>query len=118
MLNLYNSVMGRKIARQKELSVLKSVGMTNKQLSRMLLYEDVRLFLMSLIRAVVLSAGFVIVLYTVVSNRFGRLIFHMPVMSIVLILIASVVSLFLFTRICYGKESGQSVIDEVRRESI
>lgn len=118
LLNLYNSVMGRKIARQKELSVLKSVGMTNEQLARMLLYEDVRLFLTSLVRAVVLSAGFVVVLYTVVSNRFGRLIFHLPVMSIVWILIASVVSLLFFTRICYGKESGQNVVDEVRRESI
>lgn len=118
LLNLYNSVMGRKIARQKELSVLQSIGMTKAQLGKMLFYENVRLYLMALVRAVVLSTGFVVVLYTVVSNRFGKLIFHMPVMSIVLILIASVMSLFLFTRICYGKESGKSVIEEVRRESI
>ena len=49
MLNLYNSVMGRRLSRHQELSVLQSMGMTRAQKSKMLLLENIRLMVKSFI---------------------------------------------------------------------
>ncbi|MBO7336828.1 MAG: ABC transporter permease, partial [Lachnospiraceae bacterium] len=85
MLNLYNSVMGRKIERHKELSVLRTVGTTEKQIGRILTLENLRLLARSLIYSVVISGVFVISLHRIVSWRFGKVLFRLPVGITVLI---------------------------------
>ena len=118
LLNLYNSVMGRRLARHRELSVLESMGMTESQRSKMLLLENGRLLARSFIPGGLISAGFMVLLHQVVSNRFGHLAFRMPAWIIILTAAVCTGSLLLFTAMCYHKRTKDALIEEIRKESI
>lgn len=115
MLNLYNSVMGRRLSRHQELSVLQSMGMTKAQKSKMLLLENVRLMVKSVIYSGLITGAFVVGIRFILNSRFGRMSFTLPVWMMVIIILASVISLSLFTAISY-KDSKNSLIDEVRND--
>lgn len=115
MLNLYNSVMGRRLSRHQELSVLKSMGMTKAQKSKMLLLENVRLMVKSIIYSGLITGAFVVGIRFILNSRFGRMSFTLPVWMMVIIILASVISLSLFTSISY-KDSKNTLIDEVRTD--
>jgi len=115
MLNLYNSVMGRRLSRHQELSVLQSMGMTKAQKSKMLLLENVRLMVKSIIYSGLITGAFVVAIRFILNSRFGRMSFTLPVWMMVIIILASVISLSLFTAISY-KDSKNTLIDEVRTD--
>lgn len=115
MLNLYNSVMGRRLSRHQELSVLKSMGMTKAQKSKMLLLENVRLMVKSIIYSGLITGAFVVGIRFILNSRFGRMSFTLPVWMMVIIILTSVISLSLFTAISY-KDSKNTLIDEVRTD--
>ena len=115
MLNLYNSVMGRRLSRHQELSVLQSMGMTKAQKSKMLLLENVRLMVKSVIYSGLITGAFVVGIRFILNSRFGRMSFTLPVWMMVIIILASVISLSLFTAISY-KDSKNTLIDEVRTD--
>ena len=115
MLNLYNSVMGRRLSRHQELSVLQSMGMTKAQKSKMLLLENVRLMVKSIIYSGLITGAFVVAIRLILNSRFGRMSFTLPVWMMVIIILASVISLSLFTAISY-KDSKNNLIDEVRTD--
>ena len=115
MLNLYNSVMGRRLSRHQELSVLKSMGMTKAQKSKMLLLENVRLMVKSIIYSGLITGAFVVAIRFILNSRFGRMSFTLPVWMMVIIILTSVISLSLFTAISY-KDSKNTLIDEVRTD--
>lgn len=115
MLNLYNSVMGRRLSRHQELSVLQSMGMTKAQKSKMLLLENVRLMVKSIIYSGLITGAFVVGIRFILNSRFGRMSFTLPVWMMVIIILTSVISLSLFTVISY-KDSKNTLIDEVRTD--
>lgn len=115
MLNLYNSVMGRRLSRHQELSVLKSMGMTKAQKSKMLLLENVRLMVKSIIYSGLITGAFVVAIRFILNSRFGKMSFTLPVWMMVIIILTSVISLSLFTAISY-KDSKNTLIDEVRTD--
>ena len=115
MLNLYNSVMGRRLSRHQELSVLQSMGMTKAQKSKMLLLENIRLMVKSVIYSGLITGAFVVGIRFILNSRFGRMSFTLPVWMMVIIILASIISLSLFTAISY-KDSKNTLIDEVRND--
>ena len=115
MLNLYNSVMGRRLSRHQELSVLQSMGMTKAQKSKMLLLENVRLMVKSIIYSGLITGAFVVAIRLILNSRFGRMSFTLPVWMMVIIILTSVISLSLFTAFSY-KDSKNTLIDEVRTD--
>ena len=117
-LNLYNSVMGRKLARQKELAILSSMGTTKLQRAKMLCCENIVLLLKSLLIGSVITTLFVVFLHKVVSDQFGNILFHMPAWMIILPILASILGLTLFTMLCYGEKDGKSILEEIRAENI
>ena len=56
LLNLYNSISGRMTGRKREFAIMLSVGMTKKQLKRMLLTESLGILLQSLLLTAIASA--------------------------------------------------------------
>ncbi len=118
LLNLYNSVMGRRLARQKELMVLRSIGLTGGQKHKMLCLENARLLGKSFLVGGVITTVFVVLLHVVISNRFGKILFHMPIWMIALTLLVSVVAMVGFTGYCYRNEADDSIVEGVRNETI
>ncbi len=117
LLNLYNSVMGRRMARFQELAVLHSVGMTSRQRRIMLHMENLLLLLQSALYSGVISSVFVILLHKVMSDRFGRLLFHMPTMSILVALMISILALTFFTEFVYRRRQG-NIMEDLRAEAL
>ena len=118
LLNLYNSVMGRRLARHRELSVLDSMGITKKQKAQMLMWENIRLLAKSFIYSALITAAFVVFLRVVLNNRFGRMVFTLPVWMIVLTIVISCGGLLTFTAVCYSEKRKNELIDEVRTEVV
>ena len=111
LLNLYNSVMGRCLARNKEIAVLHSMGMTGKQKDKMLMTENIRLLTRALINSAVITLVFVLGLYKIINMKF-------PVWVVALTLFVSAAGLMIFTKICYSHNSRTQIIEEIRKESI
>ena len=118
LLNLYNSVMGRCLARHKEMAVLHSMGMTRKQKNKMLFIENIRLLIKSFIRSALITSGFAICLYKLINLHYERVSISIPAWVIIITLLVSTTGLIAFTKICYGHENSMQIIDEIRKESI
>ena len=118
MLNLYNSVMGRRLSRHLELSVLESMGMTGTQKRKMLLLENLRLILRSVIYSGFITGAFMVAIRFYLNSRFGRMSFTLPVWMMLITVLAGVISLLIFTAICYKDNDGNTLIDEVRKDVI
>lgn len=118
MLNLYNSVMGRRLSRQHELSVLNTMGITKKQRNAMLIHENIRLIIRSLTYSALITAAFVICLRMVLNSMFGNMLFSLPVRVIVITTLISCVGLIVFTAACYNGNRKNELIDEVRTEVV
>lgn len=118
LLNLYNSVMGRRLARHKELAVLHSMGMTRKQKNKMLMTENIRLLTRSFVYSALIISGFVISLYLMINQHYERVSISFPVWVILITLFVSITGLMTFTKICYGHDNSLQIIDEIRKESI
>ena len=118
LLNLYNSVMGRSLARHKELAVLHSMGMTKKQKGKMLMTENARLLARAFLHSALITLVFVICFQKLLTLEFGRMHFTYPAWVIILTLIVSIAGLLFFTKVCYGHDSRMQIIDEIRKESI
>ncbi|MBO4390310.1 MAG: FtsX-like permease family protein, partial [Lachnospiraceae bacterium] len=117
LLNLYNSVGGRHLAILKEQAVLRSMGMTKLQEIKILILENARMLFTAILCSSVISAAFTIVLHRLLSAWVGKLIFHLPVGVILLTLSVCVVSLVLFSIICYHKSPEASISEELRNEN-
>jgi ABC-type antimicrobial peptide transport system permease subunit len=117
LLNLYNSVMGRRLARQRELAVLDSMGMTAAQRSRMLLTENIWLLVKSFLYSCFITTAFVVCLHKILNGRFGRISFTIPASVVIITVVLSIVGLISFTALCYGKDREKMVIEEVRSET-
>ena len=116
-LNLYNSVMGRSIERRGEMAVLKSVGMTDPQMNKMLHLENAKLFLRSIGWSALISAVFVYFLHRMAENMIGRMTFSFPYVIILGVCVLEVVLLTVMTMVCYGRDR-TSLMERIRDESI
>lgn len=118
LLNLYNSVTGRCLARHKELAVLHSMGMTKKQKNKMLLLENIRLLTRAFIRSALITLAVVFGFHKLIDLLFGRTHFSVPVGFIVMTMLVSITGLMIFTKVCYGHDSRKQLVEEIRMESI
>ena len=118
ILNLYNSVMGRKLSRHQELSVLYSMGMTDKQKRRMLLLENARLLVRAFIYSGVITSVFVVCLRRIINIRFGRMIFTLPGWIMAVTALTSIAALVIFTAVSYRETGKKQLIDEIRTETV
>ena len=69
----------------------------------------------SVIYSGLITGAFVVAIRVILNSRFGRMSFTLPVWVMVIIILASVISLSLFTAISY-KDSKNTLIDEVRTD--
>ncbi|MBQ1617459.1 MAG: ABC transporter permease, partial [Ruminococcus sp.] len=73
LLNLWHSVKGRAVERRREIAMLRSMGMTNRQLRRMLAMENLRMTGTGLLIAAALSSVFMLLLNRAIIAWIGRI---------------------------------------------
>lgn len=119
LLNLYNSVMERCRARKKELAVLYSMGMTDKQKNKMFLIENIWILVTAFIYSALITLMFVICLYKWILYRMFLLVrITFPVWVVIMLPLVSIIGLMLLTKICYRHDRRKQIIEEIRMESI
>jgi ABC-type antimicrobial peptide transport system permease subunit len=116
LLNLYNSIQGRAVARRKEISMLRSVGMQERQIQKMLLYENLGMWIRGFIWSVIISVPITYGIGRVLKQYFGEIKLHFPWEMYFLSLIITMVFLVIMTGICYHRKKGDSILELMRTE--
>lgn len=114
ILNFFNAIMTGILSRKREFAVLQSIGMTNRQLKKMLIYEGLFYALGSSAVALILS----VLLYPLFGNLLETMFwFFSAHFTILPILITIPVFAFLgfgIPSVIYHQTSKQSVVDRLR----
>lgn len=118
LLNLYNSVRGRAAERTRETAMLRSVGMTEKQLAKMHDLENVFLIGKGLLIAAAVSAVLILFFQYALMNLFGNASFTVPYLLCAGITVFIYMATAVFTRICSRNGGNAELIEKIRRERI
>ena len=86
VLNFFNAILTGIIARKREFAVLQSIGMTGKQLKRMLVYEGLFYALGAVAAALVLTVGLSPLLGTALNSMFWFFTYRFTVMPVLAVL--------------------------------
>ncbi|MBE5872872.1 MAG: ABC transporter permease [Lachnospiraceae bacterium] len=118
MLNLYNSTKGRITGRRKELAILRSMGMTEGQMRKMLLLEAGNVLVRSVIIAVAVATPVLILISKVLIKMFGKVSLGSPVGVYLIATTIAAAALMLVTMITHNREKSNNILEDIRRESI
>ncbi|MDO4297271.1 MAG: ABC transporter permease [Lachnospiraceae bacterium] len=118
LLNLYNAIRGRIAGRKREFAVMMSVGMTSRQIEKMLLYECAGILLQSVLCAVVVSTPIVLFLKKELIGLFGYVTVAFPWWIYLAAAGIAVVVVVVLTLSCYRREKMENILENVRSESV
>lgn len=118
MMNLYNSTKGRITGRRKELAILRSMGMTELQMRKMLLLEAGSVLVRNVIIAVVVATPVILGISIVLKRMFGKVNLGTPVGVYFLAIAIAAVALGLITIHTHNKEKSVNILEDIRKESI
>lgn len=116
MVNLVNTLMTNLLARQQELGILQSVGMTGKQVSRMLIaeclwYAGVTVFLSVGIGGIL---GWIFDYVISSFNIFGELSYQFPLMETVVFVLALLVVTGIFSVVAVRYSKRLSLVERIK----
>ncbi len=118
IMNLYNSTKGRITGRRKELAILRSMGMTESQMRKMLLLEAGDLLVRSVIIAVIVATPVIAGISMVLEKMFGKVNLGSPADVYLLAIGITAVALILVTVFTHNKEKSENILEDIRRESV
>ena len=118
LLNLYNSIRGRAAERTKETAVLRSVGMTDKQLAKMHDLENLMIFGKGIGIAAVICAVLSAVIRYFIVGFFGNVELPVPVLLSLGIAVCIFAASSIMTRICSRSAEKCDIIEKIRRETV
>lgn len=104
LLNLYNAIHGWISEQKHHFAMMVSIGMTQKQIEKMLLYEAGYLLVSSSIRAVVISAPVIIFLKKCLIGRFGYVRMAFPWWIFAAAILIAAIVIFAFMLYHYRRE--------------
>ena len=116
MLNYINVMLTGVFTRRTELAVLESVGMTKKQICRMLLWEGGYYGMISIGLLLTLGNLIIIQFARAAKSMADYAIFHYPAGVMTGIAVASMVICMIVPAVVYYMISKESVIQRMRRE--
>lgn len=112
-INIINTITMNITLRRKELSVLKSIGMSQKDLKKMIMYEGLFYGLVGGVIGSIAGCGFTYAIYDVLSDIVG-LTWKLPWMLCIITILVSIVISFLSTLIPMRKIEKDNVIEAIR----
>lgn len=115
--NVFNTISTGFLLRQREFAVLSSVGMTPREMNRMLSYECLLYGLKALLYGLPVSLLVTWAIYRVVGASMD-MEFYVPAASIVIVIVS--VFLVVFSTMLYAKSKLRkaNIIDSIRQESL
>ena len=118
LLNLYNSIRGRVESRKKEFAIMASVGMTKKQMKKMLLFECIGILGKSMFVTIVIATPVIYGLWKLLISYFGYLSFMFPWVAYLVAMSLSGIVIFIITILCFKHQKTENIMDDIRTESV
>ena len=115
--NIFNTIVQSIILRKREIAELKSLGMNNKQLSKMLFLEGIFYGLDSIIYGTGISAVTLYIIYYLMMDR-KLYAFYFPWKYIVISACITYLVIFIAMHRAKRKIKHKEIIDEIRNENI
>ena len=114
ILNFFNAIMTGILSRKREFAVLQAVGMTNKQLKSMLIYEGLFYALGSSLSALILSVLLNPLIGKMLESMFWFFSANFKISPVLLVIPIFALFGWLIPSILYGKAAKQSVVERLR----
>ena len=114
ILNFLNVILTNIIARRKEFAVLQSVGMTGRQLKKMLVAEGELLTLGSIVFSLLLTFATAPLTANALSNMFWFFSYRFTAMPLLLVMPVFALIGFLVPLLSYRQASGKSIVERLR----
>lgn len=118
LINLVSSVSGQMAERRKEFAIMESIGMTRKQMKKMLLLENIRILLQGMVVSVIVAGILTTGIYRVLSGWFGRITFPVPYALGVLAVAITGAAMTGLGLYYFKRESGQNLIENIQKEIV
>ena len=118
MLNLYNSVRGRISGKRKEFAILRSVGMTERQMYKMLSLEAGGIILRSVGIAVLVSTPLILFVDRMIESLWGNMGIGFPWGVYALAGVIAAAAVFGMTFFSYRMEKKENILVDIRSESV
>lgn len=117
MLNIWTTISSSISSRKREFAILKSMGMTNKQINKMLILEGLLYGLDALIYGILISTLVIYLMYTFMVDQ-ARNTFYIPMKDFAICI--GLVYLTIFTAILFAKRKlkKENIIDNIKDETI
>lgn len=114
ILNFINAIMTGILSRRREFAVLQAVGMTNKQLKTMLIYEGLFYALGSSVAALILSVLLNPLIGKMLESMFWFFSANFTILPVLLVIPIFALFGWLIPSILYGQTAKQSIVDRLR----
>ena len=114
ILNFFNAIMTGLLSRRKEFAVLQSIGMTNRQLRRMLIYEGMFYALGAIAVALALALGIGPLIGHSMNKIFFFYQYQFSIMPVLAVVPSFVLLGCLIPAVLYGQSSRQSIVERLR----
>ncbi len=114
ILNFFNAIMTGILSRKREFAVLQAVGMTNKQLKAMLIYEGLFYALSSALVALVLSLALNPLISVLLENMFWFFSTNFTIVPVLIVIPIFALLGWLIPYILYNQASKHSVVERLR----
>ena len=114
ILNFFNAIMTGILSRKREFAVLQSVGMTNRQLKNMLVYEGLFYAVGSIIASLILSVAISPMLGNVMSDMFWFVSYHFTIMPVIVMIPVFLLLGWLIPAVLYHAGKRQSIVENLR----
>lgn len=114
VLNFLNAIMTGILSRRREFAVLQAVGMTNRQLKSMLIYEGLLYSIGAVLIALILSAAMNPFIGKMLNNMFWFFRPHFTILPVVAVIPIFTLLGWLIPTILYGQAAKRSVVERLR----
>lgn len=114
VLNFFNAIMTGILSRKREFAVLQSVGMTNRQLKAMLIYEGIFYAAASAGAALILSIVLSPFLGRMMGNMFWFFTYRFTILPVIVMIPVFALLGYLIPSMLYGQTAKQSVVERLR----
>lgn len=114
--NIFNTITSNMELRQKEFAMLKSIGMTKKEFSRMINLETVFYGTKSLLYGIILGTGGTLLLYNAIKDNLKE--FQWPIIATVLASVSVFILIFIIMKYSVRKINKQNTIETIRKDNI
>ena len=118
ILNLFNSIRSRINGRGSEFAIMESIGMTKKQIEKMLLYESIGIVLKSVIYAGCIAFPLMYMIQYGITKIFGTMTLMFPWSLMITAVLITMIVVVILTEYCFKKEKHESIMERIRNENV